>query len=71
MGKHGKNKDETSNNPVIKVLKQGKPKQDLTRLQKDIEILDKGWNNTEEGKADLISGRKPGRTAKSNGKHAK
>ena len=68
MAKHGKKKDETGTNPVIKVLKKGKLPVDRTRLEKDVEIVDKGWKNTAEGKADLKSGRVPGR-ASGNGKH--
>lgn len=48
MGKHGKKKDETSKNPVIKALN---PKKDVPtgdRISQDIRILDKGWSSTQE-----------------------
>ena len=73
VGKRGKKDDmETRGNPVIRALK-GTPDVDQSpeRIAKDIEIVTKGWNNTAEGKADLKSGRTPGKPAKGTGKHAK
>jgi hypothetical protein len=49
MGKHGKKKDETSSNPVIRALK-GNKKVPESRRASDIEILDSGWNATQEAK---------------------
>lgn len=75
MGKRGKNSDvtETKGNPVLRALKGNKEiDQSPERIAKDIEILDKGWNNTAEGQADLKSGRVPGINGKvGKGKHAK
>lgn len=74
MGKRGKKNDaaETKGNPVIRVLQGNKEiDQSPERIAKDIEIVDKGWNNTAEGQADLKSGRKPGQPAKGTGRHAR
>lgn len=60
MAKHGKNNDaaETRGNPVIRALNSLKKTPDPDRLAKDVEIIDKGWNNTAEGQADLATGGK-------------
>lgn len=47
MAKHGKKKDETSKNPVIRLLS-SKDSKDKSRRASDIEILDSGWNATQE-----------------------
>lgn len=47
MGKHGKKKDETSNNPIIR-MRNAKDNKDKNRQDLDIEIVTKGWNNTQE-----------------------
>lgn len=52
MGRHRGKSKITETNPVIRALKANKPTADEVRLAKDIEIIDKGWNNTAEGKAD-------------------
>lgn len=71
MSKHGKRQDETGGNPILRIVRGNKDiDQSPERIAKDIEITDKGWNNTAEGKADLKSGRKPGCTD-GNGKHKK
>jgi hypothetical protein len=74
MAKHGKkNEDvtETRGNPVIRALKNAKTTVDRTRLQKDIEIIDKGWNNTAEGKADLETKGASRTSGNSKAKHKK
>ena len=73
MGKRGKKDDmETRGNPVLRALKgNADVDQSPARIAKDVEIVDKGWNNTAEGQADLKSGRKPGKPVKGTGKHAK
>lgn len=72
MPKHGKKKDETSGNPILRIVRGNKEiDQSPERIAKDVEIVDKGWKNTAEGKADLKSGRKPGRNKSGNGKHGK
>lgn len=57
-GKHKKlfNKDTTSANPVMRLLKDSPVDED--RRKKDIEIVDRGWNNTEEGQRHLLNGSK-------------
>ena len=54
MAKHGKDNDPTATrgNPVIRALRAAMSTPDPDRLAKDIEIIDNGWNNTEEGKTD-------------------
>jgi hypothetical protein len=57
MAKHGKKKDETRGNPVIRILNAAQIRADkaaeAARLKKDIEIIDNGWKNTKEGQEDL------------------
>lgn len=74
MARHGKkNKDditETHGNPVLRLFK-GKNDIDQSpeRIKKDVEIVDKGWNNTVEGQEDLRT--KGASRNKSTGKHKK
>lgn len=72
MGKRGKKDEitETKGNPVLRLLKGNKEiDQSPERIAKDVEILDEGWNNTEEGKEDLRT--KGASRNKSTGKHKK
>lgn len=73
MARHGKRNDETNGNPVLRLARGSEEiDQSPERIAKDVKIINFGWNNTDEGKADLKSGRKPGRVDKSgNGKHSK
>ena len=70
MAKHGKKKDptETSGNPILRAARVNKEiDQSAERLKKDVEIIDKGWNNTAEGQEDLRT--KGASRNKSAGKH--
>lgn len=68
MAKHGKKNDVTATqgNPVIRALNASQETPSADRLAKDIEIIDNGWNNTEEGKTDIATN-----GASRSGKHAK
>lgn len=48
MGKHGKNKDQTSKNPVIKALGFKRDVPTTDRVEQDAAIIDGGWNSTQE-----------------------
>ena len=72
MAKHGKKKEDvtaTRGNPVIRALNAARTTPDADRLAKDIEIVDKGWNNTAEGQEDLKT--KGASRVKGSGKHKK
>jgi hypothetical protein len=68
MAKHGKKSDVTATqgNPVIRALNNAGTGPSPERIAKDVEIIDNGWNNTEEGKADIATN-----GASRSGKHAR
>lgn len=68
MAKHGKKNDVTATqgNPVIRALNAAQAIPSPERIAKDVEIIDNGWNNTEEGKADVAT-----KGATRSGRHAK
>jgi hypothetical protein len=72
VGKRGKKVDvtETKGNPVIRALKNAGKTTDADRLAKDVEIVDKGWNNTAEGQEDLRT-KGASRNKSTGGKHKK
>lgn len=68
MAKHSKPApaDVDSDNPVIWALNAAAIPRDPKRLAQDVEILDSGWNNTDEGRTATATGE-----VYPSGKHAK